>query len=246
MTTPNAAAATDPFEQELGADEQKLIGFEQELFSPQARAAEAGLPQGPEQQSFAFEQELKRVEERSRGLERELRGPERRTIGFESEASASERERTRLGREPRAPSLPEPRSLFVQDEVPRGRWRRFIGAAAIALVAAVAAGAYLYHRDGTLPWVAALVSPPAAPQAPASSGPRVVGEVGATPAAAAPAPETAPAPKALDAPAERRVTDDAGEPPAATPVPAAAPGPSCPPAVAAMALCDWLARANQQ
>jgi hypothetical protein len=245
MTTPNAATATDPFEQELGADEQKLIGFEQELFSPQARAAEAGLPQGPAQQPLAFEQELKRVEERSRSLERELRGPERQTIGFGPEASASERERPNAGRESRARSLPEPRSLFVQDEAPRGRWRTFLGAASIALVAAVATGAYLYHRDGTLPWVAALVSPPAAPQAAATAGPRVAGEVGATPAVAAPAPETAPAPKALDAPAERRVTDDAGEPPATTPVPAAPPEPSCPPAVAAMALCDWLARANQ-
>jgi hypothetical protein len=66
---------------------------------------------------------------------------------------------------------------------------------------------------------------------------RVVREVEEA-AALAPA-DAEPGPKAVDGPIESRSEGETGEAPAA-PVAAAAHGSGCPPAVAAMALCDWV------
>jgi hypothetical protein len=82
------------------------------------------------------------------------------------------------------------------------------------------------------------VSPPALREGTTPPEARVVREVQEAAAALAPA-HAEPGPKAVDAPIESRSEGRSGEAPAA-PVAAAAHGSGCPPAVAAMALCDWV------
>ncbi|MGH8680108.1 MAG: zinc ribbon domain-containing protein [Burkholderiales bacterium] len=144
----------------------------------------------------------------------------------------------------RGSNIPEPRTLFVREEDASWRRRRGLVVAAfvVALGSAIAVGAYLRDRDGASPDTAASAAPPSEMRAEPSTAPRVASGVAEAPGAV---PATSPAPKALDAPIERRLASDAGEAPA-VPAPAAAPDPSCPPAVEAMALCEWLVRANGQ
>jgi hypothetical protein len=67
----------------------------------------------------------------------------------------------------------------------------------------------------------------------------VVREVQAAAAAALAPADTEPGPKAVDTSIDTRLEGKTGEAPAA-PVAAAVHGAGCPPAVAAMALCDWV------
>jgi hypothetical protein len=141
---------------------------------------------------------------------------------------------------------------------PRRRSSGVMTAAAVTgvIALAIAVGAYLY----------ALGQPPSLNRAPAQlqaaaatsaaverdvrgahpvlPEPRVVREVREAAAALSP-PTGGPPPNALDASIERRLASDGGEAPAAG-TPAAAPDPSCPRAVAALALCEWLAGAKRQ
>jgi ribosomal protein L40E len=139
---------------------------------------------------------------------------------------------------------------------PRRRSSGVMTAAAVTgvIALAIAVGAYLYAL-GQPP---SLNRAPAQLQAPAPTSaaverrdagpvlpePRVAREVREAAAALSP-PTGGPPPNALDASIERRLASDGGEAPAAG-TPAAAPDPSCPRAVAALALCEWLAGAKRQ
>jgi hypothetical protein len=142
-------------------------------------------------------------------------------------------------------------------EAPR-RWpsRAMASAAVVGVVAlAVGVGAYLHSlgRPAGIRGPASLPAPaataalpvpglpvPEATQAPPGTPPeaRVVREVQEAAAALTPA-DAEPGPKAVDEPIESRSEGKTGDAPAA-PVAAAAHGSGCPPAVAAMVLCDWV------
>jgi hypothetical protein len=203
--------------------------FERKLAVPEQLPIEL-LPTKELPTEQELEQELVALEQEVQALER-------------TPGSAGERART-LAPEPRDTGVATAAPLLADAAVELRRRPRGVAAAAsvAVLAAAIAVGAYLYDRDRA---PSAPTSPARAPiQAAAPTEPRVVRDVGEAPAAM-PAPAAESAPKAVDAPIERRVASDAGEAPA-VPAPAAAPEPGCPPAVEAMALCEWLARANRQ
>jgi len=170
-------------------------------------------------------------------LEQELVALEQEVQDFEQPPRAAEEETRMLAPEPRGSSLSNPAPLFDEvDTEPRRPRHGVMAAASVAVLAsAIAVGAYLYDRDRASPGSAAPTSPPPAPlQAAAPTEPGVVRDIGEAPAAT-PAPAVGSGSK----------VSDAGEAPA-VPAPAAAPDPSCPPAVEAMALCEWLVRAHRQ
>lgn len=180
----------------------------------------------PERDPGALEQELVALEQQVQGLGEVAKGDEPRP--------------GRLERAFQDSNIPDPRSLFVAaDDAPYRRRHGLLATAfVVALGSAIAVGAYLRNGDGTSPASTAAPAPPFEPRADASTAPRAAPDVAATPAAV-PEPATSLAPKGVDAAVERRVANDAGE------APAAAPEPACPPAVAAMALCDWLVQAKR-
>jgi len=150
-------------------------------------------------------------------LEQELVALEQGVQDFEQAPGATEKESRMLAQEPRGPNPSVAPPPFDEvDAEPRRRRHGFMVAASVAaLASAIAVGAYLYDRDRASPASGASTSAP-------PSGPLRAA-----------------------ASTEPGVARDVGEAPAAVPTPAAAPDPSCPPAVAAMALCEWLAHANR-
>jgi hypothetical protein len=145
----------------------------------------------------------------------------------------------------RASNIPEPRSLFVPaDDAPRGRRALIVTAFGVVLGSAIAVGAYLLDRHRGSPATAASATPPPEARVEPATAPRSATNVVEAPVAA-PARALPPGLKALDTPVEPRIASDAGEAPP-VPAPAAAPEPRCPPAVEAMALCEWFVRANRQ
>jgi hypothetical protein len=178
-------------------------------------------------------------------LEQELVALEQEVQDFEPAPRTTEGGARVLAQEPRGSRLSDAPPFFDEvDTEPRRPRHGVMATASVAVLAsAIAVGAYLYDRDRASPGSAAPTSPPSEPlRAAASTAPGVARDVGEAPPAI-PTPPAGPEPKGVDAPIERHVASDAGEAPA-VPAPAAAPDPSCPPAVAAMALCEWLARAN--
>jgi Double zinc ribbon len=177
---------------------------------------------------------------------------------------------------PGSPSATAPFAGSAPWERPERRHGLLAAGLALAIVAAVAAGAVLYDRYA--PWLAerasALREPDAAapsPQATATPSseaadvsprremasappaePLQIDDASTTaPAerdvekAGSPAVSPAPAPQGADAPMASRAAGDAGEPatPTAAPPP---PDPRCPPAVAALALCERMAHADRR
>jgi ribosomal protein L40E len=141
-------------------------------------------------------------------------------------------------------TIPELKSLFVPaDDAPRGRRALIVTAFVLALGSVIAVGAYLLDRDRGSPETAASAPPPSQTRAAPAMAPRPATDVAAAPVVA-PARPLPPGLKALETPVEPRIASDAGEAPAVA-APAAASEPGCPPAVEAMALCEWL-RAHPQ
>ncbi len=213
-----------------------------ELLPPQPLPTEEDL----EQELVALEQEVQALERAPGSAEARPASGEQapRGAGAPGLKGADPRPR-RVEPAFRSSNIPAPSSLFVRaEDAPRGRWRRVVVAAfVVVLGSAIAVGAYLQDRDGRSPDTAASVTPPSEIRAEPATAPRPAADVAEAPVAA-PARELPPGLKALEAPIERRVASDTGEAPA---VPAAAaPEPRCPPAVEAMALCEWFARANRQ
>jgi hypothetical protein len=147
--------------------------------------------------------------------------------------------------------------LFPDDTElrPEGRWRTLTGAASvIVFIGAIIGGGYLYYRLGMAPGPSALLVPsPERAPGKASIEPRAAHEVSAAPVVA----DAVRTPEAVAPP----VASDADKAPEARPVPRASgegnvitqigtgtpvPEPSCPAAVAAMGLCDRLAKASRQ
>lgn len=140
------------------------------------------------------------------------------------------------------------------------RWRGLIGATSVTVfIAAIVGGGYFYYRIGGAPAPNASTPPSEPPRVAASIEPRVAHERGTAPAAV-PAPEVASTLPRADAPVEPRAVKDiskaleaerggvgAGSANIITRIGAgaAAPALSCPPAVEAMALCEWLVRADR-
>ncbi len=226
--------------------ERKLAVPEQlpmELLPTQQLPTEAEL----EQELVALEQEVEALERAPKSaevdppvLEHALRGS-----GIAGPKAADPRPR-RVEHEFLDSNIPAPRSLFVQaDDAPRGQRRKLaVAAFVLALGSAIAVGAYLHDRGRGSPAPAASATPPPEARAEPATAPRSATNVVAAPVAA-PARALPPGLKALDTPIEPRIASDAGEAPL-VPAPAAAPEPRCPPAVEAMALCEWLVRANRQ
>lgn len=208
----------DPLDALVPADR-----FERELAVPERAPAEPDL----EEELEALEQEVQALEQAPRSAE-----------GARMVAPPP--------REPSAPfATPPPR--YDIGAAPRRPRRRIVATAVVAALAStIALGAYLYDRvyDRDQPARRAPASSSAPLPVTPSPEPRVVREV-ATAAAALPTPVAEPGPTRTDAPDEPRVAGDAGGAPAVPP-PAAEPAPACPPAVAALALCEWLVRQDRQ
>jgi hypothetical protein len=226
--------------------------FERKLAVPEQLPMEL-LPTQQLPTEEELEQELVALEQEVQALERAPASAEAPPPVFEHAPrgsgtpgpKAADPQPRRAEQAFRASNIPEPRSLFVPaDDAPRGRRALIATAFVVALGSAIAVGAYLLDRDRGSPETAASATPPPQIRAEPATAPRVASDVAGA-SVAAPGPALPPAPKAADAPIERRVASDAGEAPA-VPAPAAAPEPRCPPAVEAMALCEWLVRANRQ
>ncbi len=213
----------DPLDALVPADR-----FEGELAVPERAPAEPDL----EEELEALEQEVQALEQTPRSAEGARAVP-------------------LPPREPGAPFAASPPRYDIgaaPPHPPRRPRRRIVATAVVAALAStIAVGAYLYERGYDRDPAPARRAPAAAsaplPVAP-SPEPRVVREV-AEAAAALPTPAAEPGPTRTDAPDEPRVAGDAGGVPAAPP-PAAEPAPACPPAVAALALCEWLVRQERQ
>jgi hypothetical protein len=226
----------EDLKREPGTRAPQATGFEEELAAPKQQSREL------EEELVALEQEVRGLEPAHGRAETRAPGAEQASRGSStSEPKAADPRPRQVEQAFRGPDIPEPRSLFVQaDDAPRSRRRGFIAiAVVVALGSAIAVGAYLGDRDGASPEIAVFPGTSQTRADPATA-PRVEPDVAAAPAAL-PAPD----PKGVDAPIERRVADDIGEAPETAPASTAALQPTCPPAVAAMALCEWLVHANR-
>jgi ribosomal protein L40E len=144
------------------------------------------------------------------------------------------------------PALHEPEGPRVRDAaLPRARaldarrswWDGFMAAAATAVVvlAIAGGGVFYYLHEGSRAGEPPAPAPSEPPRAQAPKAPSAAGQSGGVPAQI-----PARAVASLPPPADGREADQAVRPSAATAEPV------CPPAVAAMALCEWVARANTQ
>lgn len=159
---------------------------------------------------------------------------------------------------------------FVTDfaDEPRSRWRGFAGGTlGVALAAAIAAGGYWYFTEQFSPGPAVDQERPIADRAPTGSGMSLEKDAGAStsgpllvsgsapaiekrsdaiqkPAPAPTAPSAAPeSTRAIMAPLESGTESVA---PAPGSVPVAASEPRCPPAVEAIALCEWFTHEDRK
>ncbi len=196
----------------------------------------ARAPDAPERQPAEFDQPPAAPEEDARELEQRLVALEQKVQGFEPVPRTGAARPGRVEHFSGESNLPDPRSLFVRADDPSpGRRHGFLVTAFIVVLgSAIAVGAYLRDRGGALPETAVAPVPSPAPRAELPAAPHVVPDV-----APASAPATPPEPKAVDAVAAGRAASGGDE------TAAPAPEPSCPPAVEAMALCEWLARAKR-
>lgn len=154
------------------------------------------------------------------------------------------------------PRIPEARSLFSDLTERPSRWREFAGGtAALLLAAAIVAGGYRYYGEALSPgMVGSAAAPPVAQD-------RTTGIAPAPPAAATVPAVVSTAPLVKEVPPVLRPE----APPAAAPfqpevahggaapvkppsdaAPLAKLAPPCPPAVAALALCDWIGHATSK
>jgi Double zinc ribbon len=250
--------------------EQEILRFDDEPNQPAPASASSDAGEGAsESGTEAIAHDPGAVDPALHEVEPQWREPVRAEAGSLAGASAFSAG-GRSGPQfwpSRGSSLPEARRLFGEIvDPPRSRWPELLGGVSAALVVlALIAGGYWYYSRNL---ASRLAEREVAGRAPVHSDRSSVDE-----AAATPRPERtslAPQAKAIDA---QRF--DVNAPPLPVESPSAAGGtgvpeastrgeegmrapivppdssaqaavePQCPPAVAAMALCDWIARANR-
>jgi hypothetical protein len=246
VSGPRAPAQSIPLEAQLREDEEQLRGFERQLEEPEEHASNlesrsAGNAHAPGQDVREFEQP-----------------PLESMLAAEGSTARQ--------------AVP---LVSAPTEAPRGRRHRYVAAAFVLVIAvAVAAGASFYDRYA--PWLertaSALRAPAAVVSSPgtgATAGPAIAG---ASPHSAEASTPMSPEPSRFDVPMRSRDgSDDASRPvapivsalqatdvpiesgaegdagqPSAPVSPPPAPDPHCPPAVAALALCERMAHADRR